>query len=177
MSDSPIETTTPAEARDWRDRPQFTATHRAQAVCLREVQRLSDEIAKELRARHKSGELPALVVSQAPGRLMVQLGPVALTVAWLRSPLDVIADGELMVAVWEGAVVQGTRNIPERAPGRSVASARMLREETFAVAAEDEASWRWRSASDGVEDCTTSELVQRCITRLLEAHAERATAA
>lgn len=173
MIDQPLESPTTAGSRDWRDRPPFTATHRAQAICLREVQRLSDEIAKALRAQHKAGELPALVASQAPGRLMVQLGPVALTIAWLRGSLDSAADGQLMVVYWEGVVVHGTRRIPERAPVAAAASARMLAEENYVVVAEDEASWRWHAAGDGEVDLTTSELAERCMARLLRVHADR----
>lgn len=172
MIDKPLESPTAPASRDWRDRPPFTATHRAQAICLREVQRLSDEIAKVLRAQHKAGEIPALVVAQAPGRLMVQLGPVALTIAWLRGSLDNAADGQLMVVYWEGVVVHGTRRIPERAPVAAAASARTIAEENYVVVAEDEASWRWHAAVPDDADLTTSELAERCIARLFRVHAD-----
>lgn len=176
MLDGPDDAAQDGGARDWRDRPAFTASHRAQAICTREVQHLSDEVTRALKAREKAGELASLTVAQSPGRVMVQAGPVALTIAWLRGSADAVADGQLMVIVWEGAVVQGMRGAPERAPGRAVASAKVLLEETFAVVAEDEASWRWRSASDGGTDRTTSELAALCVERLLEAGLARRTA-
>ena len=169
--DSPTVPTT----RDWRERPQFVASHRAQGILLREVQRISDEVARRLKARHVAGELPALVVSQAPGRCAVQLGPVALTIAWLRGAGDVVADGQLMLAVWEGAVAHGTRRIPERAAVPRTATARTLWEETYSVVAEDEPSWRWHIADD-VADLPSLAVVDRCLDRLMLAYAERAVA-
>jgi hypothetical protein len=176
MLDAPLHSSPAPTTRDWRERPHFVASHRAQGICLREVQRISDEIARRLRARHVAGELPALVVSQSPGRCMVQLGPVALTVAWLRGHGDVVVDGELMVAVWEGAVVQGTRRIPERAAVPRAATARTLWEESLSVVAEDEPSWRWHVADD-VADLTSMAVVDRCIDRLMLAYAEHAAPA
>ena len=170
MIDATLGTTSQPTTRDWRDRPHFTASHRALTVCLREVQWVSDEITKRLRALHAAGELPALVVAQSPGRCMAQLGPVALTMAWLRGGLDVVADGQLMIVVWEGAVLHGTRRIPERAPVLKAASAKMLWEESYGVVAESEASWRWHSADD-VADRTSMALVDHCIEQLLAAHA------
>jgi hypothetical protein len=173
MLDAPLDTPVVPATRDWRDRPLFVASHRAQGICLREVQRISDEIASRLRARHAAGELSALVVSQAPGRCVAQVGPVALTIAWLRGAGDVVADGQLMVAVWEGAVAHGTRRIPERAAVPRAATARTLWEETYSVVAEDEASWRWHVADD-VADLPSMAVVDRCLDRLMLAHADRA---
>jgi hypothetical protein len=175
MLDARLDSPAVPATRDWRERPQFVASHRAQGICLREVQRISDEIARRLRARHAAGELPALVVAQSPGRCMVQLGPVALTIAWLRGPGDVVADGQLMIAVWEGAVVHGTRRIPERAAVPRVATARTLWEETYSVVAEDEPSWRWHVADD-MAGLPSLAVVDRCIERLMLAHAEHAVA-
>lgn len=171
MLDARLDTPAVPATRDWRERPHFVASHRAQGICLREVQAISDEITRRLRAQHAAGEHAALVVAQSPGRCMVQLGPVALTVAWLRGAGDVVADGQLMVAVWEGAVVKGTRRIPERAAVPRAATARTLWEETYGVVAEDEPSWRWHVADD-VADLTSMAVVDRCLERLLRAHAD-----
>lgn len=158
-----------AAPRSWRDAPPFTESYRARAVCTREFASLSNEIARRLRALHGTGDAAELVVSQSPGRCMVQLGPVALTVTWLRSCLDVVAEGQLMIVLWQGTVGQGTRHVPERINLRAVASARMLWEDAFVVVAQDEASWRWHSAAVGVDDCTTLALVDRCLERLSHA--------
>ena len=161
--------------RDWRNRPRFAESHRALAACGREVTRLFDETVKQLKTRHAAGEFEAPVVSQSPGRCMVQLGPVALTLTWLRSSLDVVADGQMLVMLWEGSVVRGTRRIPERAHVAKAASATTLWEDTLVVLADDEASWKWHSSAADVADTTTSGLVERCLERLVRAHAERRT--
>jgi hypothetical protein len=157
--------------RTWREPPPFTESYRARAVCVREVAQLSNEIARRLRARHAAGDAAEPGVSQSPGRCIVQLGPVALTVTWLRSRLDVVAEGQLMVVVWQGAVGPGTRQVPERINARATASARVLWEDAFVVVAQDEASWRWHSDAAHASDCTTLALVDRCVERLSSASA------
>lgn len=173
MLDTPLDSPVVAGS----DRPSFTASHRAQAVCTREFQRLSDEVAKGLKLRHAAGEVEAPVVSQSPGRCMVQLGPVALTLAWLRSRLDVVSDGQLMIVFWKGAVVQGMRRIPERAAPSAAASATMLREDNYVVLAENEESWRWHAESAALPDADSSALAERCVAELLRNHAAHATPA
>ena len=46
------------------------------------------------------------VVRRSPARCLVQLGPVALTVAWLQRAQGTVADGELLVVVWRGEVAR-----------------------------------------------------------------------
>lgn len=169
MIDRPDAPQVVSAPRNWRDQPSYTESFRARAVCTREFARLSDGIARRLRALQAAGEVEELVVSQSPGRCMVQLGPVALTVAWIRGALDVVAEGQLMIVLWQGAVAQGTRHVPERINLRAVASARMLWEDALVVVAGDEASWRWHSGAEDVDDCTTLALVDRCLERLASA--------
>ena len=163
------------ESSSWRDRLRFVESNRATSVCGRELALLGDGIVERFRARSSAsaGELPVPVVSQSPGRCVVQLGPVALTLAWLRAQFDTVSHGELLVVVWEGSVGRGTRKIPERAAVPRVASARVLWEDVFVVEATDEASWRWHSTTTDLADCTTLALVDRCVEQLMHALDER----
>ena len=175
----------PGSARDAQDRPSFVASHRALAVCTREFGRLTGEIASGLAALHGAGELEKAIVVQSPGRFIVQLGPVALTIAWLRSRLDVVADGELLVVVWHGNVAPPAARFRERVlkgPTTGAGpSAKALWEEVLSVRADSEESWRWHLAgtlatADAASTSYTSmELAARSVDRLRLAYAEHHT--
>ena len=153
------------------DRPSFLASHRALAVCTREFGKLSDGVVDAVESRAASGAVEKPVVRSMPGRCIVQLGPVALTIAWLRSTLDSVADGQLLVMVWKGNVAPKMNRLPEQQASRA-ASASVpvaLLEESLTAAGQDEASWSWRLGAD--MDFTSAELATRCVTMLREAYA------
>ena len=115
----------------------------------------------------------APTVRLSPGRTIVQLGPVALTLTWLRSTLGHVSDGELLVVVWRGAVAPSRKHEPERRSDGPATFATALWEDTLAVEAEDEESWRWRGAIDDCAAWTSTALAERCVARLQSAyHAE-----
>ena len=150
MIGSPLAQPQPGSTRDTQDKPSFVASHRALAVCTREFSRLANEVALGLTALNVAGEVEKALVVQSPGRCIVQVGPVALTIAWLRSRLDVVADGELLVVVWHGNVAPPAARFRERVlrgPAAVAAgagpSAQALWEEVFSVRAESEESWKW----------------------------------
>jgi hypothetical protein len=158
---------------DLRSRPMFVATHRALVVCTRELGQLSDGIARHVADLHDSGVVEEPTVRRSPGRCIVQLGPVALTLAWLRSTLDTVAEGELLIVVWQGAVAPGSPSHPEHARrSREAQSAAVLWEDVFSVSAENEETWRWRSAAGGADNYTSAALAARCVERLRDAYAE-----
>ena len=74
-----------AEGRDSRDPQAFLGTHRALAACSREVARVSGEVVGGAVSLHAAGIADKPVTRQSPGRCIVQLGPVALTITWLMS--------------------------------------------------------------------------------------------
>ena len=174
MIHAPLDTTIAPSARDWRSRPRYIESHRALAACEREIRFVAAEIARRLQASEKAGALTDLAVVSSPGRCMVQLGPVALTLAWLRTRLDIVADGELLIIVWEGEVGRGTRRVMERAHLARAASARSVWEDTLTAVADDPESWRWRSAVADVSDSTSLLLADRCVDQLLRAHSAQA---
>lgn len=157
---------------DLRSRPTFVATHRALAVCTRELGQLTDAVAGHVAHLHDVGVADEPVVRRSPGRCIVQLGPVALTLAWLRSTLDTVAGGELLIVVWEGAVAPGSPSHPEQARrSREASSAAVLWEDVFSVRAESEETWRWCSETGG-GDYASAGLAARCVERLRDAYAE-----
>ncbi len=84
-------------------RERFLTSHRAIAACSREFGRLADEIvgrAGALRRELMIEEEPDLRLT--PERCIVQIGPVALTIAWLRGALDSLTDGRLLIIAWRG---------------------------------------------------------------------------
>ena len=77
-----------------------------------------------------------------PDRCIVQLGPVALTLGWLRSTPDSVAEGRLLVIVWQGTVTPRRRFHAERPAGQQLQakSATVLWECEFAAEAASEAT-------------------------------------
>ena len=153
----------------------YTSSFRANAACARELARLYDEIAESL----TDGRIPAdakiteePVVRRSPARCLVQLGPVALTVAWLQRAQGTVADGELLVVVWRGEVAVRTPQGFERAHQHSGAtSATALWETVLTVSAQSETQWGWAPPGGG-DALSSAALARRCVDRLRAAHAE-----
>ena len=162
-------------------RGTFITSHRAAAACARELARLHDALADGLadwgvgtaRAGEDApiGDVPA--VRRTPERCLIQVGPVALTVAWLQRAQGTVADGELLVVVWRGTVAaytpRGFENTMDRAAASSATSVWEL---VLGANADSEAEWAW--VPNGVGDVTLSSatLADECIQRLRAAHAE-----
>ena len=102
------------DARGTNHRQSFLSSHRALAACTREFARLSEEIRQGVAALHGVSADEKTTVRQSPDRCIVQLGPVALTIAWLRNSSDLVEAGELLAIVWRGAVAPSQRVSPER---------------------------------------------------------------
>jgi hypothetical protein len=155
---------------DGLDRPSFLGSHRAIGACTRELGRLSDEIEERVLAL-AGGIEEKPDIRRSPGRCIVQMGRVALTVAWLRSTLDTVADGELLVIVWRGTVAPQAHRRPERrAQQGTPLGATEVWEEVLSAAATDEASWSWRPEEADVGGYSSAELAERCVERLRVAH-------
>ena len=169
-----------ADARTYEVRGNFITSHRATAVCTRELARLHDAIADGLaawgvgtaRGSDDANLAAAPVVRRTPGRCLVQVGPVALTVAWLQRAQGTVADGELLVVVWRGEVAVRTPQGFERAHQHSGAtSATALWETVLTVSAQSETQWGWAPAAGG-EAVSSAALARRCVDRLRAALAE-----
>lgn len=154
------------------DRRPFLGSYRALAACTRELARLSDEVLRGVAALRGSMAEEKATVRRSPDRCIVQVGPVALTVAWLRQNSASVADGELLVIVWRGAVAPRHQHLPERpatAPRAQGATPRW--EQVLTPAGDSEETWSWQSLDIG--RCSSTELAARCIERLRAVYLER----
>ena len=156
----------------------FLDSHRATAACRRERDRLHGELARQLSELLAAGTGEAFDVRVSPDRWIVQLGPVSLTVVWLKGARDSIAEGELLVIVWHGVAGRRPSRLPERPGAPQLPSATALWEEVLVPVAADEATWGWqpRSAGAGAGAWPSPELAARCVERLHAAYARIAAA-
>ncbi|MDQ3998129.1 MAG: hypothetical protein M3303_14065 [Gemmatimonadota bacterium] len=165
-------------ARDANYRQPFLTTHRALAACTRELARLSDEVVLGVTALPGVNAEQKPVVRQSPDRCIVQFGPVALTLAWLRNSHDSIATGELLVIVWRGAVAPRKQHQPERpVTGPTPLPATALWEQVFTAVGDSEANWAWQQHGTDVGQCSSTELAARCVERLGAAYVDAASVA
>jgi hypothetical protein len=157
-----------AEARRAEARETFLGSTRALPICAREFERLADDIARQAAAADVgSAELKA-EVRRAPGRCIVQLGPVALTVSWVRARAGTVSEGRLLVVEWQGTVGRGTERIPERGLAPLAGKpATLLREDVLMVDATSERDWRWRRESAPAVGYDSRELAALCVRSLV----------
>ena len=155
---------------------RFLSSHRALAACSREFGRLADEIAQRVEALRSETLDEKPEIRLAPGRYIVQFGPVALTLAWLRSTLDSVADGKLLVMAWQGKVGGGPLKTPERAGlPRTSQTPVVLWEETLVASGASEAGWLWQREGDSSKRYESQELATRCVKQLRDALAAHRT--
>jgi hypothetical protein len=162
------------EDRTTRYGVPFLASHRALAACARELNRLGDEVVRGATMVSDAGAAERPTVRRSPERCIVQMGPVALTIAWLRGSQDTVAAGELLAIVWHGAVAPRTRHQPERpTKGPAPLGATPLWEQVLTATGESEIAWAW-NAKDRHElgPCSSSELAARCVGHLRSAFLE-----
>jgi hypothetical protein len=179
---------TSTAARDGH--PPYLTSHRATAACARELSRLHEAIADDLdvwrssladpgEADGANARVPdAPVIRRSPARCLVQLGPVALTLAWLQRAQGTAADGELLVVVWRGAVASHTPSGFERVRDRvGPRSAVALWEIVLTVAGDSETGLVWAPSPAGADEPMSSSLLaRRCVERLAAAYLECADA-
>jgi hypothetical protein len=167
-----------AEDRHNPYRLPFLASPRALAACTRELARLGDEVVRGVAVLSDATLAEKATVRRSPDRCIVQLGPVALTIAWLRGGHDAVDAGELLVIVWRGAVAPRARYHPERpAAGPATVGATPLWEQVLTAAGGSEETWAWQPQdADQVGRCSSAELAARCVGRLRAAYLEREVA-
>lgn len=131
---------------DVLDREDFLDSHRALAVCAREFDRLAEDIAKRVADLEDEAKGLKAEVRRSPGRCIVQLGPVALTISWLRTRAETVSQGRLLIVEWNGTVgANGAQEYVNGVPTVAVTqTAKVVRESVFLPDANDEKSWTWR---------------------------------
>jgi hypothetical protein len=158
---------TDAGNRRAQDAATFLGSSRAVAVCAREFERLADGIAKRAATIGDKAGTKA-EVQRMPDRCIVQLGPVALSVSWVRERVDTVATGRLMIAEWNGTVVRAAQRGPDNV-SRSVASgpAKLMRENILRADATGEPDWLWRRETTDDLGYASRDLAARCVDSLL----------
>lgn len=168
---APDESEMEAHARRADRRETFLGSARASLVCAREFDRLADDVARRAAALDDDGI--AAEVRRMPGRCIVQLGPLALTLSWVRARGDTVADGRLLVVHWEGRVGPRGEHTPERAQAARAHPAVALHEAVLAVDAVDESDWRWCREGASFGGFATSDLAALCVDSLASTLQER----
>jgi hypothetical protein len=150
-----------------RERDTYLASHRSGPACGRELERLADDVVQRVESLERDEAAGEIEVRRGAGRCIIQLGPVALTMSWIRSRTDAVIEGRLMIMEWDGIVRRGTDQVPERAPVRhTFRPATLLREDVFVADAATEQNWRWRRDGRGLGTYTSRELAARCLASL-----------
>ena len=171
MIGSPVPPRVPV-GRDASNPKPFLASYRALSVCTRELARLTAMVASGIEEASFALDDQKVVIRQTPARFIVQVGPVALTIAWLRSTLDSAASGELLVMVWRGTVAPYPTHCPERSSAHRTPNVpTAVWEEAFSAVASSEATWLWQHANADAMQYSSTQLAARCVDRLRLAHA------
>jgi hypothetical protein len=150
-----------------RDRDAYLGSHRSGPACARELERLTDDLVDRVESMARPDGAAEIEVKRGAGRCIIQLGPVALTVSWIRARTDAVIEGRLMIMEWDGVVRRGTDNLPERAPVRQAfPPATLLREDVFVADTATEQNWRWRRDGRAPGMYTSRDLATRCMASL-----------
>ena len=167
---------TTAVNKGWNAPTEFLKTARAAPACARELEALGDAIVKAVQLWHRDQLAETLpdkpAARRAPGRCVVQVGPVALSFAWLPAAQQDVSLGELLVIVWHGQV--GPRREPRRdsAPqGHIPSSAVQLWEGVFHAGVVGTDGWRWCAPDirpEAAQD--TAALAAEAVERLQAAY-------
>src|SRR5215472_17094994 len=146
----------------------FLSTLRALSVCAREFARLTDGIAELATSSFGDATEFKIAIRRTPERCIIQVGPSALTVGFIRSRRD-SAEGELLVIYWRGNVAPSVRPQPERATQPTL-SAEALSESGYVAEATSEADWMWRSRDEPMNRYTSPALAEVIVDRLRTIH-------
>src|SRR6185436_6551886 len=135
-----VDVTSPmVEDRSVQQRDTFLASHRAITHLGREFDRLATEVTKRVATVSRDDTEVPLEVHRVPGRCTVQLGPVALTLSWVRTRPDTVATGRPLLIECEGQMARGVAGNgggPNPVP---------LRETVLRADATRVDDWQWKS--------------------------------
>ena len=155
----------PEDERSAKQREAFLASHRAIAHLGREFDRLAGAVERRVATVNRDATETPLEVQRMPGRCTVQLGPVALTLSWVRTRPDTVATGRLMIIEWEGRV--------GRIPTGTGPSAVPLRETVLRADATRIEDWQWRSDEVVGYAYDSDQLAAHCVDSLAYALQDR----
>lgn len=148
--------------------PPYLSTPRALSAAAREFARLSDCLADGIESGFGEVIDRPLNVRRSPERCIIQVGRLAVTVAWIRHRRD-SGEGELLIIHWQGTVAPSINQQFERAREMNL-SATPLFESVFLAEATCEADWAWRTSEEPVHRYSSSSLAALVVERLRSAH-------
>ena len=119
---------------------------------------------KHIQATINACEPPTTRLS--PDRCIVQLGPVALTVAHIRTGNDVPPGGQLLCIIWEGTIAARGDHVPERSARHVPPPPVSVWEESMVVSAASETTWHWHPNGIDSTGYTSPELAERIVEQL-----------
>lgn len=154
---------------DVLDREDFLDSHRALAVCAREFDRLAEDVARRVADLADESKGLKADIRRSPGRCIVQLGPVALTLSWLRTRAETVSQGRLLIVEWSGTVgANGAQEYVNGVPTVAVTrTAKVVRESVFIADAMDEKSWTWRrEGKTGRKAYRSADLAKFCASSI-----------
>lgn len=154
---------------DLLDKEEFLDSHRALAVCAREFDRLAEDVSKRVLGLADEAKGLKAEVRRSPGRCIVQLGPVALTISWLRTRGETVSQGRLLIVEWFGTVgANGAQEYVNGVPTVAVTqTAKVVRETVFVAEASDEKSWTWRrEGKNGRKAYKSAELAKSAVSSI-----------
>jgi hypothetical protein len=155
--------------RSAQQRDTFLGSHRAITHLGREFDRLAAEVAKRAATVNPADAEVPLEVHRVPGRCTVQLGPVALTLSWIRTRPDTVATGRLMIIEWEGQIGRGGAS-----GGASTRPSPIpLRETVLRADATRVEDWQWKSDEVAGYAYDSTELAAHCVDSLAYALQDR----
>jgi hypothetical protein len=144
--------------------PAFLGTLKGLSAYTREFERLGECLVDATEASFGAAFDRKLSVRRSPGRCIIQVGPCAMTVAWIRNRHDT-ADGELLIILWRGTVAPRIQQQFERVrPLRLTATA--VGESVFEAEATCESDWLWRSHDEPAQRYSSLSLADLIVARL-----------
>ena len=161
-----VVTSLAGDDRSTQQRDSFLGSHRAITHLGREFDRLASEIAKRAATVNRDDTEVPLEVHRVPGRCTVQLGPVALTLSWVRTRPDTVATGRLMIIEWEGQMARGVA-------ANAGPSPIPLRETVLRADATRVEDWQWKSDDVAGYAYDSTELAAHCVDSLAYALQDR----
>lgn len=135
----------------------FMSQPRAQSALKREFDMLSTELAE--RVKFESDRLgdKQVEIHCAPQRLVVQLGPVGLSMSWMAGRSGNLADGRLLVIEWDGAITH------RRTMG-GLKTASPTREQLYRPEAKGPDDWCWKPEGGEGSSYSSRDLAGQCFT-------------
>jgi hypothetical protein len=141
-----------------RARASFLSSQRALALINRELDSLSNNVARLCESTLPAGFTPE--TRRTPDRYTVQIGPVGLSFSWIRGRSNSIADGQLLVIEWAG-------HLADQNPVADAKTAMPAVEHVLQPHATSAEDWQWRRQDLDLCSYTTRDLAAQCVASVV----------